>query len=79
MLASKEREIFLKLSELIAPENNSQLYRQVLSSSKPPCVPYLGTHLGDLTYVYECIKLNTKNPDKVYQLNERKIQVCLLI
>lgn len=42
LIDRKEKSIFDMLSELMSPNNNSELYRKRLSVIKKPCIPYLG-------------------------------------
>ena len=39
------------LLELMSQENNWERYRNVLGSEDPPCIPYLGVYLTDLTFL----------------------------
>src|SRR5690554_6781327 len=52
-------------------EGNSKNYRAALHNSNPPCIPYLGTYLGDLTFMDE------GNPDMIHDLiNMGKQMLC---
>lgn len=75
MLGSRERETFEKLAGLADPLNNSLIYRKCLALCKNPRIPYLGTHLSDLTFVTECLKSDNKNPDRASHSRERSLQV----
>ena len=48
-----------KLCAACSPENNRKAPRELLQKCTPPCVPYLGIFLSDLTFIEE------GNPDKV--------------
>ena len=43
--------LYEQLVELMSQENNWQRYRQCLRSENPPCIPYLGVYLTDLTFL----------------------------
>jgi hypothetical protein len=45
-----------------------------LKKLSPPIIPYLGINLGDLTYVYECLKKDKNNPDRKEIYIERMLQ-----
>lgn len=38
---------------LCAPDQNRKAYRQALAAATPPCIPYLGVYLTDLTFLEE--------------------------
>ncbi|KAL2915605.1 hypothetical protein HK105_204790 [Polyrhizophydium stewartii] len=79
MVGRRERAVFEKIAELASLDNNNDAYRRRLAHAKPPCVPYLGTHLGDLTFVYECLKKDRGNPARAHQYEEREAQFHQLI
>jgi len=58
-LPSKSAETLTKLEALMSVDSSSKNYREALHSSNPPCIPYLGTYLSDLTFIDE------GNPDTV--------------
>jgi hypothetical protein len=43
--------IYDQLLALMSQENNWKLYRECLGSEDPPCIPYLGVYLTDLTFL----------------------------
>ncbi|GFR69569.1 Rap guanine nucleotide exchange factor 1 [Elysia marginata] len=55
----KNLEILHKLGQLIDSRSSFKAYRQALAETDPPCIPYLGLILQDLTFV------NYGNPDKL--------------
>lgn len=80
MIGSRERELFEKLGGLADPKDNMAKYRKRLAQAKAPCVPYLGTHLSDLTFVYECLKSDNKCPERASHSKERELQVyCYML
>lgn len=46
----------VELDRITATEGNFKAYRAMLATQPPPCLPYLGVHLTDLTFMDE-------NPD----------------
>ncbi|KAJ3044144.1 hypothetical protein HK097_001581 [Rhizophlyctis rosea] len=79
MVGRRERAIFEKLADLMSPMNNSGSYRAKLANCKPPCVPYLGTWLSDLTFLNECLKKEKGGPGRAQQVSEREAQIEALL
>lgn len=50
-LASKYMKKLEDLEQLMAAEGAYKVYRACLHSVNPPCIPYLGVYLLDLTYI----------------------------
>ena len=42
---------YTNLQQLMSPQSNCANYRSILHTSHPPCVPYVGVYLTDLTYL----------------------------
>jgi len=61
----KTRKKYVFLHELMSGTSSYKLYRDALNDQEPPCVPYVGVHLTDLTAMYETHKNNLapKYPD----------------
>jgi len=57
----KYKEKLVELEALMSMEGSFKKYRAAYQSSLPPCIPYLGVALQDLTFVDE-------NPDKIGEL-----------
>ncbi|KAH6582268.1 hypothetical protein BASA60_002030 [Batrachochytrium salamandrivorans] len=74
MVGRRERAVFDKIAELASLDHNNDCYRRRLESTKPPFVPYLGTHLGDITFVSECMKKDKGNLQRIQQYEERVTQ-----
>jgi len=55
-LPTKSTETFSKLEKVFSPEKNFAAYRAMLQNATPPCMPFLGIHLSDLTFTDEGIK-----------------------
>ncbi|OUM61235.1 hypothetical protein PIROE2DRAFT_54633 [Piromyces sp. E2] len=50
-LSNKMNLIFENLERVINPQKNYAQYRETLHSVNPPCVPFLGVYLTDLTFI----------------------------
>jgi len=44
-------DIFLELGDLMKSELSYKAYREAIHNSDPPCLPYLGVYLSDLTFI----------------------------
>eukprot|EP01116_Phalansterium_solitarium_P023202 TRINITY_DN8008_c0_g1_i1.p1 TRINITY_DN8008_c0_g1~~TRINITY_DN8008_c0_g1_i1.p1 ORF type:complete len:209 (+),score=52.52 TRINITY_DN8008_c0_g1_i1:372-998(+) len=53
-LSSQSWKLYVSLSALASMKDNFKTCRQLLANSKPPCVPYIGVYLKDLTSIDEC-------------------------
>ncbi|KAH3743003.1 Ras guanine nucleotide exchange factor Q [Pelomyxa schiedti] len=42
-----------KVSNLTSPTGNFAAYRETIRRANPPCIPYLGVYLSDLTFIEE--------------------------
>lgn len=51
LVKPKHMMIFEKLNKLMSPEGSYSKYRKTLANAKPPCIPYIGIYLRDLTYI----------------------------
>lgn len=50
-LETKFNELYNQLLNEISSRDNYKNYRDGLHSISPPCVPYLGVYLTDLTFI----------------------------
>ena len=55
----KIRSAFETLSKFMDRENNFMTYRQTLKTASPPCIPFMGLYLTDITFI------NQGNPDRL--------------
>jgi len=53
LLTRRTTETIKELEDLMSVEGSSKKYREALHKSNPPCIPYLGTYLSDLTFMDE--------------------------
>ncbi|TGJ85405.1 hypothetical protein E0Z10_g3352 [Xylaria hypoxylon] len=51
MINPKRRELFRTLNTIVEPANNNRVLRARLQGHVPPCLPFLGMFLTDLTFV----------------------------
>ncbi|KAI1269377.1 RasGEF domain-containing protein [Xylariaceae sp. FL1019] len=51
MVSPKRRELFKTLQAIVEPSNNNKVLRARLQGHVPPCLPFLGMFLTDLTFV----------------------------
>ncbi|KAI1821202.1 ras guanine nucleotide exchange factor domain-containing protein [Xylaria intraflava] len=51
ILSPKRRELFRTLYAIVEPSNNNRVLRARLQGHVPPCLPFLGMFLTDLTFV----------------------------
>lgn len=51
LLSVKRREMLKKLQAIVEPANNNKVLRARLQGHVPPCLPFLGMFLTDLTFV----------------------------
>ena len=58
-LPAREQKQLEQMLALVSTDNNRKAYRQALRQARPPCIPYLGVYLTDLTFLEE------GNPDTV--------------
>lgn len=55
LLTPQQSEEFQALTDLMKPDKNSHVYREIIASVefRQPCMPYLGLFLSDLTFIEE--------------------------
>eukprot|EP01119_Soliformovum_irregulare_P008117 TRINITY_DN2100_c0_g1_i2.p1 TRINITY_DN2100_c0_g1~~TRINITY_DN2100_c0_g1_i2.p1 ORF type:complete len:1527 (-),score=404.68 TRINITY_DN2100_c0_g1_i2:155-4735(-) len=53
LLPKRALEVQVELENVMSTESSSKNYRSALALSELPCIPYLGTSLGDLTFMDE--------------------------
>jgi hypothetical protein len=59
LLPRKTAVMWNGLQQLMAPQSNCASYRVALHSCQPPCVPYIGVYLTDLTYLDRWVREKT--------------------
>ncbi|KAJ1514989.1 hypothetical protein HMI55_004141 [Coelomomyces lativittatus] len=75
LLSEKTHSILPPLRQTIDPSRNSAVYREKLKCNLPPCIPFLGLCLTDLTFIQE----GTKNQrDQLINFDKyMKISQCI--
>ncbi|ELR24733.1 aimless RasGEF, putative [Acanthamoeba castellanii str. Neff] len=58
-ISRKSEKMLENLNRLMRADSSYKTYREALGQSAPPCIPYLGVHLSDLTFIEE------GNPDMI--------------
>ncbi|KJE95510.1 hypothetical protein CAOG_05959 [Capsaspora owczarzaki ATCC 30864] len=51
MLPATHKKVFDVLCQLTSNAGNYKIYRRMLAAVKPPCIPYIGIYLTDLTFI----------------------------
>jgi len=78
-LQPKYSEMFEKMAEIVSPNFNWKFYRPVVDTESPPCVPYVGLFLADLTFI--CDGAPTKLDDgmvnwkKIHRINQQLTKI----
>ncbi|EGG23773.1 Ras guanine nucleotide exchange factor [Cavenderia fasciculata] len=68
-LSKQQQETYADLEKLFHSDNNYKSYRLAYKDAGPPCIPFMGIHLRDLTYVDEC---TNDKIDGMINLNKRR-------
>ena len=71
LLSSKANSILEQLSRIMDRGKNFSAYREQLHSVNPPCVPYLGIYLTDLTFIEDGSKDHLKNNEKLINFSKQ--------
>jgi hypothetical protein len=73
-LPEQSQQILQSLNELMHPSQAYANYRNAIHEANPPCVPFLGTYLTDITFIED------GNPDYIKGLiNYRKRELVFLV
>ena len=51
LLSTKRKDMLRNLQEIVEPSQNNKILRTLLHDHVPPCLPFLGMYLTDLTFV----------------------------
>lgn len=64
-LPKKTQDLLESMRELIASTKNFSRYREALHAAQPPCIPFLGVYLTDLTFIEDGIASVVKNTELI--------------
>jgi len=71
LLSNKMNLIFENLERVINPQKNYAQYRENLHSVNPPCVPFLGVYLTDLTFIEDGNSNNLKSNSQLINFSKQ--------
>jgi len=64
-LPNKTKDLLESMRTLIASTKNFSRYREALREAQPPCIPFLGVYLTDLTFIEDGIASVVKNTELI--------------
>lgn len=64
-LPKKTQDLLESMRDLIASTKNFSRYREALHAAQPPCIPFLGVYLTDLTFIEDGIASVVKNTELI--------------
>ncbi|RDH19580.1 ras GEF [Aspergillus niger ATCC 13496] len=67
----KTRKLLEDMQSLMSSEKNFIKYRDKLHGASPPCIPFLGTYLTDLTFIEDGIPSHTPPPNVMINFSKR--------
>ncbi|KAG4108093.1 ras GEF [Neocallimastix lanati (nom. inval.)] len=70
-LSKKMKDMFDNLEEIMNPQKNYAQYRENLHSVNPPCVPFLGVYLTDLTFIEDGNTNNLKTNNQLINFSKQ--------
>lgn len=70
LIKHKYLEILEYLNKLMSPDQSYSMYRKKLSDSTPPCIPYIGIYLRDLTYIESTPGKREKDGEQGIRFNQ---------
>ncbi|KAK5081926.1 cell division cycle-related protein [Exophiala xenobiotica] len=70
-LPNKTKELLENMRTLIASTKNFSRYREALREAQPPCIPFLGVYLTDLTFIEDGIASVVKNNTELINFTKR--------
>lgn len=64
-MPNKHKELLESMRALITSTKNFSKYREALHAAPPPCIPFLGVYLTDLTFIEDGIASVVKNSELI--------------
>lgn len=71
-VSQKHVLVFESLENLMSASRNWANYRETIHKLNPPCVPFLGRYLGDLTFIEDGNRDRLKENDKLINFGKRQ-------
>ncbi|SPO23602.1 related to Guanyl nucleotide exchange factor Sql2 [Ustilago trichophora] len=71
-VAQKHVLVFESLETLMSASRNWANYRETIHKLNPPCVPFLGRYLGDLTFIEDGNRDRLKENDQLINFGKRQ-------
>ncbi|EGG23398.1 leucine-rich repeat-containing protein [Cavenderia fasciculata] len=72
------KNVYDELLDVMVKSKNHKEYRAALHSCHPPCIPYLGVYLTDLTFIEDGMKNTLNGRDELINFEKRrKISVVI--
>lgn len=65
--------LFENMKNLLAPTRNFTKYRETLRKLNPPCVPFLGVYLTDLTFIEDGNSDFLKTDERLINFSKRQM------
>jgi len=70
--------VFKKLEDLMSSLQNYKQYRETMNQSVPPCIPYLGIYLRDLTFIGDGNPNNFENQNGLINFDKRRMVAAVI-
>ncbi|KAJ9479304.1 Cell division control protein 25 [Pseudozyma hubeiensis] len=71
-VSQKHVLVFESLEQLMSASRNWANYREMIHKLNPPCVPFLGRYLGDLTFIEDGNRDRLKENDQLINFGKRQ-------
>lgn len=65
--------LFENMKNILAPTKNFSKYRETLRKLQPPCVPFLGVYLTDLTFIEDGNSDRLKTDERLINFSKRQM------
>eukprot|EP01137_Pigoraptor_chileana_P014293 Opistho-2@68754 len=78
ILPSPHKQRFEELAALTSNTNNYRDYRKLISSINPPCIPYIGIYMTDLTFIRDGNPNLLPNTELINFTKRRMISAVLI-
>jgi hypothetical protein len=75
-LPQRARDVFAQLDAIMQPNGAYKAFRDYLHTCRPPCIPYLGVYLTDLTFIEDGCKDVVMQGDKGSEVKLVNFEKC---